>query len=262
MMYGQLPVTLPINATDDRVIGGWDINELLGGKGVPLPGLLEEANGSMLYVDEINLLDDHIVNIILDATSTGILVVQREGRRDERPVSFTLVGTMNPEEGGLRPQLLDRFGLMVTVEAESDAAKRAEILSTVLEFDRAEQLVNAGQESTFLDDGDAKDSAYCTRLKAARDHVHAIILSPTVAAQCVALAQALQAEGHRGDYVLALGAQAYAALKGDHEVTVDHLQAVAPLAFQHRRPVGLQGSGQVPWSAEDNERVVEVLHHA
>jgi magnesium chelatase subunit I len=120
MMYGCLPITLPINATEDRVVGGWKIEDLMQSRAVPQPGLLEEANGSSLYIDEVNLLDDHIVNIILDVTSTGVLVVQREGQSEQKRVNFTLVGTMNPEEGGLRPQLLDRFGLMVNVEAEKN----------------------------------------------------------------------------------------------------------------------------------------------
>jgi magnesium chelatase subunit I len=120
MMYldengqGRLPVTLPINATEDRVVGGWNLHKLVKGELEPQIGLLEEADGGLLYVDEVNLLDDHIVNIILDVTSTGVLVVQREGKSEQKPVSLTLVGTMNPEEGGLRPQLLDRFGLMKT----------------------------------------------------------------------------------------------------------------------------------------------------
>src|SRR3989441_4313106 len=90
MVYGSLPVTIPINATEDRVVGGWKIKELMSGNAEPQEGLLEEANGKLLYVDEVNLLDDHIVNIILDVTSTGVLVVQREGRRDEKQVQLTL----------------------------------------------------------------------------------------------------------------------------------------------------------------------------
>ena len=93
MMYGNLPVTLPINATEDRVIGGWQINELMEGKAKWQEGLLQEADGELLYIDEVNLLDDHIVNIILDVTSTGVLVIQREGQSTQNKVSFTLVGT-------------------------------------------------------------------------------------------------------------------------------------------------------------------------
>src|SRR5712692_7411902 len=131
MMYEDLPVTIPINATEDRVVGGWDIKELMSGKTVKQPGLLQEADEKLLYIDEVNLLDDHIVNIILDVTSTGKLVIQREGLDEQHDVRTTLVGTMNPEEGGLRPQLLDRFGLMVAVEGETSRDRRLAILDTV-----------------------------------------------------------------------------------------------------------------------------------
>ena len=117
--------------------GGWQIDELMRGKPEPQRGLLEEADGSFLYVDEVNLLDDHIVNIILDVTSTGKLVVQREGRSTEKNLSFTLVGTMNPEEGWLRPQLRDRFGLMASIIAQTKKDTRRNILKTVLDYDEA-----------------------------------------------------------------------------------------------------------------------------
>jgi magnesium chelatase subunit I len=149
---GQLPVTLPINATEDRVVGGWKIDALMRSESTWQPGLLEEANGRLLYVDEVNLLDDHIVNIILDVTSTGVLVVQRDGQnKQSEKVAFTLVGTMNPEEGGLRPQLLDRFGLMVSVAAETDAEKRLAILQNVLAFDQAIAALEQTGASEWLD---------------------------------------------------------------------------------------------------------------
>lgn len=104
MAHGELPVTLPINATDDRVLGGWDLHALIHGEAVPRPGLLEEADDKgLLYVDEVNLLDDHLVNIILDVVSTGVLSVQREGLATAKHLSFGLVGTMNPEEGDCVP---------------------------------------------------------------------------------------------------------------------------------------------------------------
>ena len=151
MVYGKLPVTLPINATDDRVVGGWAIDQLMV-KRTPVrqPGLLEEANKSVLYIDEVNLLEDHIVNLILDVASTGQLSVQYESQDENRQISFVLVGTMNPEEGFLRPQLLDRFGLMVDVAAQAD--QRAEILRTVLAFDEA--LAGATDGAQWLKDGD------------------------------------------------------------------------------------------------------------
>jgi magnesium chelatase subunit I len=258
MMYDQLPFTLPINATEDRVVGGWKIDELMQSKPVPQPGLLEEANGSLLYIDEVNLLDDHIVNIILDVTSTGVLVVQREGQSEQKSVSFTLVGTMNPEEGGLRPQLLDRFGLMVSVTAETDEAERTMILQTVLEFDEAVFQLKAGESSAYIDEALEKDSKRRALLEKARQNFYSVKVPANVARNCVRLAAGFQAEGNRGDYIIALAARAYAALQGKKQVTNNHVAEVARLALQHRRPEVLQ-SNQMPWSKEDDERVTEIL---
>jgi magnesium chelatase subunit I len=261
MVYDRLPVTLPINATEDRVIGGWQIDELMRGEAKPQPGLLEEADEKLLYIDEVNLLDDHIVNLILDVSSTGVLVVQREGIRDQKPVSFTLVGTMNPEEGSLRPQLLDRFGLMVSVTAEKDETTRSRILQTVIDFDHAVALVKSGRPSKFLELGRKQDKAHGKKLNAARNRFYQIDLSEEIAGECVKLAGEFNVEGHRGDYVMALAARAMAALEGEKEVNSDHLRKVAPLALQHRRREFLQ-SGQWIWTPEDDDRLAKLLHHA
>ncbi len=260
MMYDQLPVTLPINATEDRVVGGWMIDELMKGVATPQPGLLEEANGQMLYIDEVNLLDDHIVNIILDVTATGVLVVQREGRRDEKKVSFTLVGTMNPEEGDLRPQLLDRFGLMVTVRGEMDEGRRSQILQTVLEFDYARFLQEQGKPTPFIDEARAKDDEHRATLLAAKDNLYKVVVPPPIASYCVRVAKAFQAEGHRGDYVMALAARAYAAREQQSEVTSVHVQQVAKLALQHRRPEALHRD-EMLWTAEDDQHVAQLWEH-
>lgn len=150
MIYGKLPVTLPINVTEDRVVGGWDINQLMQKKDKWKGGLLLDAKDQLLYVDEINLLDNHIVNILLDVTATGKLVVARDSHSETYDVPFTLVGTMNPEEGGLRSQLLDRFGLMVTVKTETDRADRLKILRNVLTFERESDCDPTGKSSEFL----------------------------------------------------------------------------------------------------------------
>ncbi|NER93243.1 MAG: AAA domain-containing protein [Symploca sp. SIO1B1] len=259
MMSGSLPVTLPINATEDRVVGGWRIDELMKSKPVPQPGLLEEADGGLLYIDEVNLLDDHIVNIILDVTSTGVLVVQREGQSEQKPVSFTLVGTMNPEEGGLRPQLLDRFGLMVSVTAETNEAERTMILQTVLEFDEAVSQLKAGESSAYIEEAREKDSKRRALLETARQNFYTVKIPINVARNCVKLAAGFEAEGNRGDYIIALAARAYAALQGKKQVTNPHVAAVARLALQHRRPEVLQ-SNQMSWSDQDEERVREILN--
>ena len=213
MMYNRLPITLPINATEDRVVGGWRINELMESKAVFQEGLLEEANGSLLYIDEVNLLDDHIVNMILDVTSTGVLVVQREGQSFEKAIFFTLVGTMNPEEGGLRPQLLDRFGLMVSITAETNEAERTLILQTVLEFDEAQFQLKSCESSPYIDENLEKARKRKATLEEARHNFYSIKVPVNIARNCVRLAAKFEAEGNRADYIIALAALAYAALK-------------------------------------------------
>jgi magnesium chelatase subunit I len=248
MVAQRLPITLPINATEDRVIGGWDIGALMQSKDRWKQGLLEEANEGLLFIDEVNLLDDHIVNIILDVTATGILVVAREGQREEMRIRFTLVGTMNPEEGTLRPQLLDRFGLMVSVKAEPDLTIRGRILESVL---RADDAPERAEER-------ARDTEKREVLVAARDAVAKLDVPAELLNKCVKLSTAFEADGHRGDYTLALAARAYAAVKGDACVTEEHVGYVAPLALQHRRKVAGQRE-LVPWSEGDQARVAEVL---
>ncbi len=252
MVRGRFPVTLPINATEDRVVGGWKISKLMAGKAEPQPGLLEEADNGLLYVDEVNLLDDHIVNIILDVTSTGILVVEREGVRNSKQVSFSLVGTMNPEEGALRPQLLDRFGLMVSVRGESDLENRRRILERVLALD----------DPGAVAEGQREDEAARARIEAAREQIDRVELSKQALAASVRLSQAFGADGHRGELMLALAARALAALEDGQAIRREHLERVAPLALQHRRKVS--GTREaVPWNPEqDGARVRQELDDA
>jgi magnesium chelatase subunit I len=247
MTRGELPVTLPINATDDRVLGGWELDALMQGEARTQRGLLEEAGDKgMLYIDEVNLLDDHIVNIILDVVSTGVLSVQREAIDTVRTLGFGLVGTMNPEEGGLRPQLLDRFGLMVTV-SELDQEARRELVLTVLRFDDA-----AGTGSEWLAKGVAADQELRRRLDAARDTLRDVRLGEDIAQLCADVAGRLRAVGHRGEVVTAWAARALASFEGAEEVTVDHVRRVVPLSLRHRRPEAAHG-GPVEWTAEESE---------
>lgn len=260
MMRGQLPVTLPINATEDRVVGGWKIDELMKGKPQWQDGLLVEADRKLLYVDEVNLLDDHIVNIILDVTSTGVLVIQREGKSEEVPLAFTLVGTMNPEEGGLRPQLLDRFGLMVGVTTETELDQRREILNTVLAFDEVWSVRDRPSDSLpeLLTKARAEDEAYKQKLVTAKEKFYEVKLPADVVESCVKLTKEFLVQGNRGDYVMALAARAYAALQSEKQVTLDHVRAVAAMALQHRRPEASQGN-EVIWTNADSEQVASVL---
>jgi len=259
MAHHRLPVTLPINATEDRVVGGWRIDALMQSKPEWQPGLLEEANNSLLYIDEVNLLDDHIVNIILDVTSTGVLVVQREGQNKQpEKVSFTLVGTMNPEEGGLRPQLLDRFGLMVSVSAETDVERRLAILQNVLAFDQAVAELGQSGKSDWLNQAQQQNQEKLEKLQKAKAHLSSVKIPPEILGLCVKLAQEFQTEGNRGDYVLAIAAQACAALERATEVTRQHLRRVTPLALQHRRPAMAQGSKEI-WAEQEQDTLDQVL---
>jgi len=260
MVHGGLPVTIPINATEDRVVGGWDLRELFKAKPVEQVGLIEEAHGKLLYIDEVNLLDDHIVNIILDVTSTGILVIQREGRDAKKDVGFTLVGTMNPSEGGLRPQLLDRFALMVDVITEPPDV-RSEILQVVLDYDAAIALEKAGQTGgplKKLEDKREEDKLRKAELDKAKASFPNVVLPPDVAEACVRISSAIQAEGHRGDYVMAMAARAKAALRGVKTAEMSDLIKVAPLSLQHRRS-GILPTGGALWSDEDDAMIHQLL---
>jgi magnesium chelatase subunit I len=235
MVYGDLPTTLPINVTEDRVVGGWKVEDLMKGEARWQPGLLEEASGKILYVDEVNLLEDHIVNVILDVASTGVLTIEREGRPEKKAIAFALVGTMNPEEGTLRPQLLDRFGLKVTVRSERSEDARRAILKAVLDFD--------GDAGALVQQGRAGDAERKATLDKARELFKTSRLPDAVLDRCVALADFFDVEGHRGERVTALAAGALAAIdaagRGEQaaEATDADVNRVAPFALQHRRPV-------------------------
>lgn len=260
MMFDDFPVTLPMNATEDRVVGGWRIDELMHTRAEPQPGLLEEADGRVLYVDEVNLLDDHIINIILDVTSTGVLVVQREGLDQHRQLRFLLIGTMNPEEGSLRPQLLDRFGLMVRVDAEQDQQTRRHVLQTVLAFDEAVYRSSMGEPDPFFSTALREAQAWKASLEQARQNLYTVEVSTEMAGACVALASRFQIEGHRGDYVMLLAARALAAHQGQSSVTLEHLRMVAPLALQHRRAEARE-LNRILWTAEEEQRLAEPLEN-
>jgi len=235
MIHGKLPVTLPINATEDRVVGGRDIAKALQGEDVWKEGLLNDAgkdSSKILYVDEVNLLDDHIVNILLDVTSTGVLEVQRDGfSRPPENLDLTLVGTMNPEEGGLRPQLLDRFALVVQVRTEVE--RRSAVLKQLLAFDEAQAQRERGEGSEFLKRMKAGNAERRQLLETARQRLS--VIPDAILDKCVKLASEVKTEGHRGERSLALAAQAYAAIKGDEEVHSGHLRAVAAMALRHRQ---------------------------
>ncbi|MFJ4898951.1 AAA family ATPase [Streptomyces sp. NPDC088727] len=246
MTGGRLPVTLPINATDDRVLGGWELDALMRGEARRQTGLLEEAHvKGLLYVDEVNLLDDHIVNIILDVVSTGVLSVQREGIDTETHVSFGLVGTMNPEEGSLRAQLLDRFGLMVTA-AELTIEQRHRMITTVLTFE--EELAVDG--SAWLRAAHEENGRLRERLLSARERLTGVRLEEDISRLCAEAAARSGAVGQRGDLLVAKAARALAAMEDERRVEPRHVHRVLPLALRHRRPESAHGA-EFAWGADE-----------
>lgn len=254
MTGGCLPVTLPINATDDRVLGGWELDALMHGEARRQPGLLEEAHRKgLLYVDEVNLLDDHIVNIILDVVSTGVLSVQREGIDTEAHVSFGLVGTMNPEEGSLRAQLLDRFGLMVTA-AELDIEERHRMITTVLAFEE-ERLV---PDSAWLREAEEDNKRLRDGLLDARKRLAEVRLDPDISRLCAEAAARTGAVGQRGDLLVAKAARALAAQDGARSVERSHVRRVVPLALRHRRPDSVHGP-EPAWGPEEESALDELF---
>ncbi|MGD0245647.1 MAG: AAA family ATPase [Streptosporangiaceae bacterium] len=257
MMSGKLPVTLPIGATDDRVLGGWRVENLMASDAVWQPGLIEEAGAGdepgMLYIDEVNLLDDHLTDIILDSASTGILVVQRESAREAKQVDFCLVGTMNPEEGNLRPQLLDRFGLLVWVKSAQLPEERQKIVETVLKFEEEVQNEEAHKgSSAYIRNGRRKDETRRYDLAAARGRLPDIGVPDEIYRLAGTIAAEFELEGHRGELVMLRAARALAAIESAGEVMPRHVAEVAPMALAHRRLTSETGP-LLRWSEHDDE---------
>ncbi|MDI6844102.1 MAG: magnesium chelatase subunit D family protein [Anaerosomatales bacterium] len=220
-------VDLPVSATEDRLVGTLDIEHALKhGERAFEPGLLAEANRGILYVDEVNLLDDHLVDALLDAAASGVNVVEREGVRYEHSARFILIGTMNPEEGELRPQLLDRFGLCVDVETIADPAQRVEVMRRRRAFE--DDAVSFAREWASADDALQRSIIEARRL------LDDVELDDDLLFLIASICASLGVEGHRADLVMARAATAFALISGDHEVRPAHVKAVAPMVLAHR----------------------------
>jgi len=220
-------VTLPLNATEDRVAGGIDLGRAVQeGTRVMQPGLLASAHRGILYVDEVNLLDDHIVDIILDAASSGRNVIEREGISLAHAARFVLVGTMNPEEGELRPQLLDRFGLCVEVRAIADQENRVVLMERREAYD-----ASPSDFSRRFRDENAK---IAERIVQAGRMLAMVRLPGHLRSLASQLAMEGNVAGHRADLIIEQAAKAVAAWRGRREVTVDDVLEVAPLVLFHR----------------------------
>jgi len=209
-------VDLPLGSTEDRVVGALDIERaLVNGEKAFQPGLLAQANRGFLYVDEVNLLEDHIVDALLDVAASGENVVEREGLSVRHPAQFVLVGSGNPEEGELRPQLQDRFGLSVDVRTPGDVPTRVEIIRLREAFDH--------DRTAFRKKWARKESALRRKIQVARDQLDDAKL-------CLALGT----DGLRGELTLVRSARALAALEGKSAATLKHLRAMAPSVLRHR----------------------------
>ena len=228
LLGGAPLVNLPIGATEDRVVGALDLETVLTtGKATYKPGLLAEANNGVLYVDEVNLLADHLVDALLDAAATGLVTIERDGISHSAPANFVLVGTMNPEEGELRPQLLDRFGLSVDVAASKDIAVRAEIMRRRLSFeDNPAQFAHAWSE---------QDASVAQQIVHAKKLLPAVQLSDTNMEWIAHVCAAFDVDGMRADLVIARTAVAHAAWQGRHHVTDEDIKVAAELALPHRQ---------------------------
>ena len=221
-------VELPINASEDRLVGSIDIESAIrAGSRRFQPGVLAEANRNLLYVDEVNLLDDHLVDVLLDAAAMGVNVVEREGISIAHPSRFILVGTMNPEEGELRPQLLDRFGLCVDVETIQDVDQRLEIIRLEQEFLENPAKVAAAEEPRL--------KRLRENLLQARERLPSVILPDAVRTLIAQLCIDESVAGHRADLTVARAARAFCALRGGKEVGLDDVLVGLELALVHRR---------------------------
>jgi magnesium chelatase subunit I len=226
----QMPtpvVDLPLGATEDRVTGALDIEKALTkGEKAFQPGLLARANRGYLYIDEVNLLEDHIVDLLLDVAASGENVVEREGLSIRHPARFVLVGSGNPEEGELRPQLLDRFGLSVEVASPRDVDSRVEVIR------RRDAYEN--DHAAFMLRWQAEDAAIRERILSARKAMKELHTPDKTLGDVAELCLALGSDGLRGELTLLKAARAYAAWRDDTAVTRGHLRDVAAMALRHR----------------------------
>ncbi len=232
-------VDLPLGASEDRVTGALDIEKALTkGEKAFQPGLLAQANRGYLYIDEVNLLEDHIVDLLLDVAQSGENVIEREGLSIRHAARFVLVGSGNPEEGELRPQLLDRFGLSVDVASPTDINERVEVIKRrdAYDNDHAAFMLRWQAEDAALQDKILKARKALKKLKTPDKSLH------DVAELCVKLGS----DGLRGELTLLKAARAYAAYRADTALTRSHIKDVAALALRHRLrrdPLDEAGSG-------------------
>jgi len=222
-----LVINLPVNATEDRVVGTLDLEHAIKkGEKKFEPGVLADANRGILYVDEVNLLDDHIVDVLLDSAAMGVNSIEREGVSYTHPAEFILVGTMNPEEGELRPQLLDRFGLCVQIEGISDPQQRVEVVKRWVGFEE--------DPKAFIEEWKDAEAELRDKIVSARTLLPEVRISEDLLNKIAQISIEIGVDGHRADIIMMKTAKTTTALHQRTEVTYEDLEESADMALQHR----------------------------
>ena len=230
-------VTLPLGATEERLVGTLSLEKVLRRAEVDFsPGLLQAADQGVLYVDEVNLLPDHLVDLLLDVSASGVNIVERDGISHQHPARFVLIGTMNPDEGELRPQLLDRFGLAVSLDAAPEPDERIEIVKRRLAFDADPAGFRRGLES--------RQRAMITRCQHSRSRLAQIPLNAEIHELVASLCHQANVEGVRADLVMLRAARAHAAWQERPDMVAEDVHAVADLALHHRRKAVSESAAQ------------------
>ncbi|WP_085633142.1 MULTISPECIES: ATP-binding protein [unclassified Pseudomonas] len=239
LLNGGQFVTLPLGATEERLVGTLDLDAALGeGRAQFSPGVLAKADGGVLYVDEVNLLPDHLVDLLLDVAASGTNLIERDGISHRHSAKFVLIGTMNPEEGELRPQLLDRFGLNVALGGHTAPAERGQIIRRRLDFD--------SDPEGFCAQWEGEQQALRERCRSARDRLADIPLDDDALAQITERCFAAGVDGLRADLVWLRAARAHAAWRGAGAIEGQDIDAVAEFALRHRRRVQPSPPAQAP----------------
>ena len=220
-------VNLPIGASEDRVLGHINLEKLINNKQEQVvPGLLAKANKGILYIDEVNLLNDYLMDVLLDAAASGGYYLEREGLSKYLESKFCLIGSMNPEEGNVRPQLKDRFGLSVFVRTNTIAAERLQIIKNRMSFD--------DDASLFVKSYAEKEIVIYNNIKKAKKILNTIVVTDEIYIAVTNLVLEHKVEGHRADILLIKTARAYAAYLGDSTVTIHHLETIKDFVLNHR----------------------------
>lgn len=243
-------VNLPISATEDRVVGTLDIEHAIKtGEKKFESGILAEANRNILYVDEVNLLDDHVVDVLLDSAAMGVNSIEREGISYSHPAKFVLVGTMNPEEGDLRPQLIDRFGLVVDIYGEDDVDSRVEIIQRRIAFE--------DNPEAFANQYKSEQENLAGKIENAKKLLHNISYSKECLKLAAQIAIDLGVDGHRADITFIKTAITHAAYRGNNNVDKEDLTIAAELTLPHRMRRKPFEDGYV-----DFEKIYEIIENA